>query len=130
MLIYTSFVTILVSAYYLGVGLLVGKARQKFGISAPLMTGAPEVERALRVQANAVEFAPIVFPALWLAAYWTSDVYAALLGLVWVIGRIIYAKTYMDAANKRTLGFMIQMTATAVLWLMALGGIVMKLVHG
>jgi glutathione S-transferase len=130
MLIYTSFVTILVSAYYLGVGLLVGKARQKFGISAPLMTGAPEVERALRVQANAVEFAPIVFPALWLAAYWTSDVYAALLGLVWVIGRIIYAKTYMDAANKRTLGFMIQMTATTVLWLMALGGIVMKLVHG
>ena len=130
MLIYTSFVTILMSAYYLGVGLLVGKARQKFGISAPLMTGAPEVERALRVQANAVEFAPIVFPALWLAAYWTSDVYTALLGLVWVIGRIIYAKTYMDAANKRTLGFMIQMTATTVLWLMALGGIVMKLVHG
>lgn len=130
MLIYTSFVTLLMAAYYLYVGLMVGKTRQKLGISAPLMSGHPELERALRVQANAVEFAPIVLPSLWLAAYWTSDVFAALLGLVWIAGRILYARTYLEAANKRTLGFMIQATATAVLWLMALGGIVLKLVHG
>ena len=129
MLIYTSFVTLLMAAYYLGIGIFVGKTRAKFGLPAPAMSGNADVERALRVQGNAVEFAPIVFPALWLAAYWTSDVFAALLGLVWILGRIIYAKTYMEAANKRTLGFVIQTTATGVLWLMALGGVLIKAVH-
>ena len=130
MLIYTSFVTLLVSGYYLGVGMMVGSTRQKAGLPAPAMSGNAELERALRVQANAVEFAPILFPALWLAAFWTSDLFAALLGLVWIVGRVIYARAYLQAANKRTLGFMVQGFATIVLWLMALGGIVMKLVHG
>jgi len=128
--IWTSLVTLLICAYYLWVGLLVGKTHQQVKIPAPAMSGAPLLERAYRVQANAVEFAPLLFPSLWLAAFWTSDVFAAVFGLMWIVGRILYARGYMEEASKRGPGFGVQATAVAVLWLMALGGIIAKLVHG
>lgn len=128
--LYTSLVTLLIVLYYIGVGLYVAVVRRKVKISAPAMSGDPLLERALRVQMNALEFAPIILPALWLAAFWMSDVWAAGLGLVWVAARIAYVRLYVNNPSSRAPAFTTQMVAAVALILMALMGVVLKLAHG
>ena len=99
----------------------IGGARRRTGIDAPAMTGDPELERHLRVQANTVEWLVIYLPSLWLFAIYWNDLFAAAAGVVWIIGRILYALGYAADAKKRELGFIIQMLATAVLLFGALG---------
>jgi glutathione S-transferase len=79
---------------------------------------------------NTLEWLPIFLPSLWLFAFYVSDDIAALLGLVWIAGRILYMTGYAKAADKRGLGFAIQTLAAAVLWLGALGGSLWRLMHG
>jgi uncharacterized membrane protein YecN with MAPEG domain len=85
------------------------------------MTGDPELERHIRVQANTVEWLVIYLPSLWLFAIYWNDLFAAAAGVVWIVGRILYALGYAADAKKRELGFIIQMLATAVLLFGALG---------
>ena len=63
------------------------------------MTGAPELERAVRVQGNTVEQFVIFVPALWLAAMYFQGWIPAALGLIWCLGRLIYAIGYAVMAN-------------------------------
>ncbi len=79
---------------------------------------------------NTLEWLPIFLPSLWLFAIYISDGLAAALGLVWIVGRVLYMTGYSQAANKRSLGFGIQGIAVIVLWLGALGAIVWRLIHG
>jgi glutathione S-transferase len=123
-------VTLLAGLTYLWMGLQVGGARRKSGISAPAMTGDPLLERTIRAHYNTLEAMPIFLPALWIFAVVWNDMVAAGLGLVWIIGRVIYARGYAQAAEKREMGFMIQILATAVLVFGALGKLVWNLVQG
>jgi glutathione S-transferase len=127
---YTALVTCLTILAYFFIIFRVGKARATFGIKAPATTGNPDFERVFRVQMNTLEWMVVFLPSLWLFAIYISDPIAAVLGLVWIVGRILYLTGYSQAANKRELGFMIQGGATALLWLGALGAIVWRLVHG
>ncbi|MCU0827224.1 MAG: MAPEG family protein [Tabrizicola sp.] len=99
--VYTSVVTLLIALYYLWIGVHVGIVRGKVKIPAPATSGDPLLERALRVQMNAVEAAPAILPALWLAAVWMSDLWAAVLGLVWILARLAYGKLYMSNPASR-----------------------------
>lgn len=123
----TSLVTLLIIVYYIAIGVYIGRVRGRVKIAAPAMTGNSELERALRVQANAVEFAPILFPSLWLAAFWSGDARAAILGLVWLAGRVLYALSYYRDAAKRGPGFMIQALAVIALALLGFAGVVKSL---
>jgi glutathione S-transferase len=127
---YTALVTCLTILAYFFIIYRVGKARATFGIKAPATTGNPDFERVFRVQMNTLEWMVVFLPSLWLFAIYISDPIAAVLGLVWIVGRMLYLTGYSQAANKRELGFMIQGGATALLWLGALGAIVWRLVHG
>jgi glutathione S-transferase len=127
---FTALITCLAILLYLVTGVQVGKARAKFGIKAPAISGNPDFERVFRVQMNTLEWMPIFLPALWLFAIYISDAIAAAIGLVWIAGRILYLIGYSQAANKRTLGFQIQAGAATLLWLGALGAIIVRLVHG
>src|ERR1035437_9314038 len=93
-------VPLLAVVLYVYTGLLVAKARQKFGVKPPATTGNPDFERVFRVQMNTLEWMPIFLPALWLAAVYVSDIGAALVGLVWIVGRVIYMLGYGEAAEK------------------------------
>jgi glutathione S-transferase len=123
----TALVTLLALLLYFWMGLRVGQARRKFGVKPPATTGNPDFERVFRVQMNTLEWMPIFLPALWLAAVYVSDIGAALVGLVWIVGRVIYMLGYGEAAEKRHLGFSVQVIAAGVLWLAALIGVVMSL---
>ena len=125
--IYTTLVTLLMAVYYIWIGLHVGIVRGKVKIPAPAVTGDPLLERAIRVQMNAVEYAPAILPALWLAALWMSDIWAAVAGLVWVAARVAYMMMYMANPASRGPAFGVQFLAMLVLIGMALVGAVMAL---
>jgi glutathione S-transferase len=125
----TALVTCLALAVYLLTSVQVARARATFGIKAPAITGNPDFERVFRVQMNTLEWLPIFLPALWLFAIYISDTIAAVLGLVWIAGRILYMVGYSKAADKRGRGFAVQSSATMLLWLGATGAILWRLVH-
>ena len=127
---FVAIVTLLALLTYFWMGLQVAGARGKSGISAPQMTGDPLLERTIRAHENTLEWMPIFLPSLWLFAVAWNDQVAAALGLVWIVGRIIYALGYAEEAGKRSTGFMIQSLAVGVLLFGALGKIVWGLVQG
>lgn len=126
----TALVILLAVIVYFWLGFRVGQARARFAVKAPATTGNPDFERAFRVQMNTLEWMPIFLPAAWLAAIYVSDLFAALLGLAWIVGRVLYMRGYTEAAEKREIGFFVQAIATGVLWLVALFGVLRSLVHG
>jgi len=127
---FTALVTCLAIAFYFFTSIQVSKARVAFGIKVPAISGNPDFERVFRVQMNTLEWMPIFLPSLWLFAIYISDAVAAVLGLVWIAGRILYMIGYSQAAAKRGRGFGIQASTAIVLWLGALGAIVWRLAHG
>lgn len=123
----TAIVTLLALLAYVWMGVRVGGALRTSGITAPAMSGDPTLERYLRVQGNTLEWLPIFLVSLWLFALYWGDLIAAGLGVVWIVGRVLYAVGYSAAAEKRELGFMVQMIATAVLLFGALGKAVLSI---
>lgn len=123
-------VTILALLTYFWMSTRVPAARVKSGIAAPAMTGDPLLERTIRAHYNTLEWLPMFLVGLWLfAIYWNEQV-AAGLGVVWIVGRIMYGMGYVAEASKRGPGFLVQAVATAVLLFGALGKIVYSLATG
>jgi glutathione S-transferase len=114
-------VTLVSLLVYVWMGLRVGRARGAYGVSAPAVTGDERFERIFRTQQNTLEWLPIYIPSLWLFAWFWSDAVAAALGLVWIVGRILYAQGYASPERSRSMGFQIQALAVAVLLFGALG---------
>lgn len=118
---YVAIVTLVALLVYFWMSLRVGRARNKCGIHAPTMTGDPVLERHIRVQANTLEWLPIFLPSLWIFALYWNDLWAAIAGVFWIFGRILYALGYVADPKKRELGFLIQALAAAVLLFGGLG---------
>lgn len=102
----------------------VARARTRYKIAAPAITGNPDFERVMRVQANTVENLAPFLVALWLCALYASPLAAIVLGFVWLIARIWYALAYYRDAAKRGPGFGLSAFATIALIIGALIGIV------
>src|SRR5437764_7377645 len=105
---YTALVTLLAIAFYFFLGTRVAVAHGKFNVKLPAMTGNPDFERVARVHMNTLEWMPIFLVPLWLCAFYLSDIGAAALGLVWIVGRALYLAGYARAVEKRLPGFFIQ----------------------
>lgn len=120
---WTTWLTLAVLCMSIWNVMTVGRLRNVHQVKAPAMDGPPEFLRAVRVQTNTVEQMIIFLPALWLCAVWTSDMVAALLGAVWLIGRIMYALAYLKDASKRSMGFLISSLAVVALMLGVVAGL-------
>jgi glutathione S-transferase len=127
---WTAVVSLVALLVYVWMGINVGRARGKSGIAAPAMTGDPILERAVRVHYNTLEWLPIFLVSLWLFAVYWNELVAAGLGVVWILGRVVYSAGYMADPGKRSTGFLIQMSAVAILLFGALGRIVYGLATG
>ncbi|EAW32634.1 MAPEG family protein [marine gamma proteobacterium HTCC2143] len=114
---------------YFVFAMLVGAVRGKTGIDAPATTGDPRLERMLRVQMNTLEQLIVALPAMWIFGTYISSTWGAALGLVFIIGRVIYCVGYLSDPKKRAPGFMIGFLATLVLMVGGLYGAVMAVLQ-
>ncbi len=105
----------------------VGWARGKFDVKAPAMSGHDIFERHFRVQMNTLEQLVIFLPALWLFALHWNNVVAAALGVVWLIGRVLYMTSYVADPSKRGPGFLIGGIASLILLIGGAVGAVMSI---
>jgi uncharacterized membrane protein YecN with MAPEG domain len=124
---YVALVTLLLLVQYLTFSILVGAARGKSGIKAPAVTGDEGFERAYRVQMNTLEQLVLTLPALWLSGLYFSPMVAALLGLAFFLGRVLYRAGYVKDPQKRGAGFGIGFLASIGLVLTALWGVISSL---
>jgi hypothetical protein len=114
-------VAALVLIEYMVIVWFAGAARGLYGVPAPAMAGHPIFERWARVQGNTVEQLVIFFPGLWMFSRYVSPEVAAGLGVVFLIGRALFARGYIADPAKRGPGFVLSYISNAVL---VLGGLV------
>jgi len=107
-------------------GLRVGAARGKYHVEAPAVSGHPMFERYFRVHMNTLEQLVVFVPAIWLFGAQISALWAASIGVVFLLGRAIYLRDYVADPKKRSLGFALSMLPTLVLLLGGLGGAVYR----
>jgi hypothetical protein len=124
---FPALVTALALLLYAGVLVTAALARARYGVQAPAVTGAPQFERALRVQQNTIEQLIWFLPALWLFAFYVSPFWGGIIGLVWIAGRTHYAVSYYRDPDTRGPGFITGLVSSAALLLGALIGILVDL---
>lgn len=122
-------VTVLALLQYLGFGILVGRARARFGVKAPATTGHESFERLYRVQMNTLEQLVIFLPALWMAARHVQGVWVAGVGAIFILGRIIYLRAYTRDPASRSAGYALSIGPALILLVMALIGAAKHLVQ-
>jgi uncharacterized membrane protein YecN with MAPEG domain len=124
-----SLITALTLLVYLILTINVGRARAKYKVLPPATTGDPNFERVLRVQQNTLEQLVFFLPLLWLFSIYVDPFWGSGIGAVWLIGRIIYAWGYYQAAEKRRIGFAISSLSSMALLIGSLVGISLSLIN-
>jgi uncharacterized membrane protein YecN with MAPEG domain len=117
---FVAFVIALALLEYAIFGMLVGWARGKYGVVAPATSGHPVFDRYFRVHMNTLEQLVAFVPAMWLFGTYVNATWAAWLGLVFVVARILYLVGYVADPAKREIGF--GLTALPVMILL-IGGL-------
>jgi glutathione S-transferase len=102
-------------------GLAVARARTRYNVPAPAISGHAVFERYFRVQMNTLEQLVIFVPALLLFAHYVNAYVAAALGALFIIGRGVYFRGYVHAPEGRHVGFILSLIPNLTL---LIGGIV------
>ena len=124
---FVALVSLLILCQYVVFMGLCGKARAESGLLAPAVVGDESFERAYRVQMNTLEQMVITIPAMWICAYFFMPLVAAILGLAFIIGRILYRMTYVKDPASRGPGMMIGFLANIGLLLCGVWGVVTQI---
>ncbi len=117
---FVALIALLALVEYLAISTMTGRARGQYGVKAPATTGHPIFERWLRVQQNTLEQLVVFLPALFLFSSYVSPRWGGLLGLVFIVGRAIYARSYVADPESRSLGFALSFIPNVLLLLGAL----------
>lgn len=123
---WVAIVTVLALVEYSVLGVLVGRARVKYGVEAPATTGNPIFERYFRVHQNTLEALIVFLPSLWMFAIFVKPIAAAALGLLFIVARIFYVRGYVEDPKKRALGAGVTFLTNAILLLGGLVGILLR----
>ena len=110
-------------------GAAVGRARGRFGVAAPATSGHEMFERYYRVQMNTLELLVMWVPAMWIFARDLSPAVAAGLGILYLIGRLVYFFAYVKDPKTRGLGYALSAGPTLLLVLGAVFGAARALWH-
>lgn len=125
----TSLITLLVLALLFLTAANVARARGRYGVKAPAVSGHELFERALRIQMNTLENVVLTLPALWLYAALIGDRGAGAMGAIWLVARAWYAIAYHHDPARRGGGFGLALLAFAGLWCGAAWGVLRLLAH-
>ena len=119
---YVAIVTILLIIQYMAYMMFCGFARGKDTVVAPATSGDERFEKAFRVQMNTLEQLMVTLPAMWICAHFFSPLWAAGLGVVFMVGRLLYRQAYMKDPATRDTGMMIGFVANVGLIVLSLWG--------
>ena len=125
---WVTIVAMLALLEYFFFSIKVGQARGKYGIKAPATTGNDMFERYNRVHQNTMEQLVMFIPSLFTFAHFVSEMWAAILGVVFIVGRAMYFNLYIGDPDKRGTGVLVGTFAIAVLIIGTLVGTIMTLV--
>ena len=101
----------------------VGLARGKYKVNAPACNGDENFSRLFRVQQNTLEQLIIFIPATYAFAYYLSEIWVLVPGVVFILGRFLYSAEYLKDPKTRTPGMALTLLANVVLVLGALFGV-------
>jgi uncharacterized MAPEG superfamily protein len=120
-------ITLLAIFQLLTFSMLVGRARGRYGVKAPAVTGHEIFERYFRVHMNTIEQLMIFLPLLWIASAYAFVAYywLALIGALFLIGRFLYLRGYVADPATRSAGFGIGFLPMAALIVIDLVGIIL-----
>jgi uncharacterized MAPEG superfamily protein len=107
----------------------VGKARGTYQVPAPATTGNAVFERYFRVQMNTMELLLVFIPAMLLFASYVSARWAAGLGAVYLIGRIVYFRAYVKDPGSRSWGYGLSAMPTLALLAGGIIGVIVAMVR-
>lgn len=102
--------------------MFVGRARVKYGIEAPATSGNEMFERYYRVHYNSIEMLVLFLPSMLLFANFVNTTAAWVLGLVYVVGRLVYFRGYIAEPKKRAPGFGLSFLPVIIMLLGGTGG--------
>ena len=107
-------ITVLILIQTLFFGFEVGKARGKYKIKAPAVSGDEMFDRHYRIHQNTIEQIVIFIPSLWLFGYFVHMNIGAGLGLLFLIGRLIFRSAYLKDPASREIGFIMGFLPIAI----------------
>jgi glutathione S-transferase len=107
-------------------GVLVGSARTRYGVHAPATAGHPQFERMYRVQMNTLELLVALLPAMYLAARYWSPSLVAVGAAIYLLGRMVYWRAYVQNPAGRALGFGLSAFPILAMLAATLVGVAMK----
>lgn len=102
---------------------LVGRGRATHGVPAPATTGPPAWERLNRIHQNSIEQLVVFVPLFLVFSLTVHKTWGAVLGVVFVAARVVYAVGYARAAEKRAAGAAMTSVVQILLGLGALVGL-------
>ncbi len=119
-------VAVLAVLQFIAFGMLVGAARSKYGVVAPATSGHPQFERMYRVHMNTLEQMVTLLPAMYLCVrYWSPEA-VALGGAVYLLGRLLYWRSYVKNPASRGLGFALSAFPVWIMLVATVVGVLMK----
>jgi hypothetical protein len=118
---YVDIVTALAIFQFVVFGMKVAKARARYGVKAPAITGNEVFERHFRVQQNTLELLIVLVPGIYLFSRYFNPLWATGLGVVYLLGRELYAASYVKNPAARGPGFGLSALPS---WILAAGGLI------
>ena len=100
----------------------VGKARGTYKVAAPATTGNEMFERYFRVQMNTLELLVIFVPSILICAQYFGSYIAAGLGVIYLIGRLVYFTSYVKDPKSRSAGYGLSALPVGILLVGAIFG--------
>ena len=127
---YVQLMMLLALLEFLVFGYAVGHARERYNVPAPATTGNEVFERYFRAQMNTLEQLMVFLPSIWLFARYINAWAAAALGALFIIGRVLYFRGYVQAPRSRHAGFLLSAIPNVTLLVGALIGVIRALIIG
>ena len=125
---YVQLVMLLALLEFMLFGYAVGHARDRYQVPAPATVGNEVFERYFRAQMNTLEQLVVFLPSIWLFGHYINAWAAAALGALFIIGRALYFRGYVQAPQSRHAGFVLSAIPNVTLLVGALIGVIRALI--
>ena len=127
---YVTIVVMFALVEYLYFGVAVGRARGRHGVAAPAVTGDEKFERFHRAHQNTLEQLVVFVPAVYAAGYFANQWLAVIMGIVFILSRAHYFRSYIADPERRGAGMIGSMVAVVTLLAAAIVGAVRHALAG